>query len=115
MQWIEPILARLQRDCTLLRGWRPNQVHINDYRRSRGHSIAAHMDDRALSGEKLVMLSLLSDCVMTLEPLYVSQRPVRSHLTRRSLQVMEKEARYRWCVCCVLCDVMCVVRCVCAR
>jgi hypothetical protein len=38
----------------LLVDWKPNEANAIDYRRGRGHSLAAHCDDRQLSGRILV-------------------------------------------------------------
>jgi len=105
-----------------LANFRPNEANAISYRRDAGHRLDPHVDDRQLSGDVLVNLSLRGDCVMTYEPLRrkpLSSRAkmklnptegsrgveapppreeddqtVRIHLPRRSLQVQSGSARF---------------------
>ena len=45
--------------------FRPNEANAIDYRKSEGHSLEPHCDDRQLSGKILVNLCLCADAVMT--------------------------------------------------
>jgi alkylated DNA repair protein alkB family protein 4 len=100
-----------------LANFRPNEANAISYRREAGHRLDLHVDDRQLSGDVLVNLSLRGDCVMTYEPLRrkphakktgsmnpttargVEAPPprassVRIGLPRRSLQVQSGSARF---------------------
>ena len=104
-----------------LANFRPNEANAISYRRDAGHRLDPHVDDRQLSGDVLVNLSLRGDCVMTYEPLRrkpphakktngssmnrttargVEAAPppressVRIELPRRSLQVQSGSARF---------------------
>ena len=60
-----PLVDRMRAQCAELADFRPNEANALDYRRSEGHYLGAHCDDRQLSGEILVNLSLAGDAVMT--------------------------------------------------
>jgi len=78
---------------SLLNGFQPNESNANDYRKARGDRLVAHFDDRQLSGEMLVTISLAGDCVMTFTP-GVARSAVRVRIPRRTLQVVTATARY---------------------
>jgi hypothetical protein len=79
------VVERFQRRCRILRDFSPNEANANRYERARGNLLTPHFDDRRLSGEMLVNLSLCSSCVMTFEKQGFPPVPVT--LPRRSLQV----------------------------
>ncbi|KAH8050583.1 alpha-ketoglutarate-dependent dioxygenase alkB-like protein [Aureococcus anophagefferens] len=58
-------LVRRMRTIPELRSFRPNEANALDYRRSEGHYLGAHCDDRQLSGPILVNLCLAGDATMT--------------------------------------------------
>ena len=62
------------------------------YYKSNGHVLKPHFDDRYLSGQILVNLSLCSEATMT----YINSAnvPFRVLLPPRSLQIVTKESRY---------------------
>ena len=94
---LDALAARMQLVAPSALGdfW-PNEANALDYDRAAGHHIAAHCDDRQLSGEVLVNLSLCGDAFMT----YTHDRkplpPVRVRLPRRSLQIQTGDVRFNW-------------------
>ena len=89
------IVERWKQRCVLglLQGFTPNEANANYYERDKKNHLSAHFDDRSLSGEVLVNLSLRSSCVMTFENPKRGIR-VRVPLAQRSLQVVSGKARY---------------------
>jgi len=84
---------------------------INEYCKAKGHFIAPHTDNRYLEGPIIISISLLIDCLMTYTPANSSANPMDSqdnetsssspsstsvYLPKRSLLVMEGDARYKW-------------------
>ena len=75
-----------------------NEANALKYLKSEGCYLGGHVDDRQLSGEVLVNLSLAGTAVMT----YTYDKdvsalpPVRVTLPRRSLQIQTKEVRFDW-------------------
>lgn len=85
--------------CTSpIANFEPNEANALDYRRDEGHHLKAHCDDRQLSGDTIVNLTLAGDAVMTytLDRAVPSGAPVRVHLPRRSLQVQGGNVRYSY-------------------
>ena len=91
----------------VLKNFKPDEANAIDYRKSQGHELEPHFDDRQLNGDILCNLCLKGDCVMT----YVygkskNSRPkLQQHqsvdkvnviLPRRSLQVQTGSVRYDW-------------------
>ena len=79
----------------LLQEFTPNEANANCYERDKGMHLSPHFDDRSLSGEVLVNLSLRSSCVMTF------RNPKTGHtvgvqLPQRSLQVVSGKARFEY-------------------
>jgi alkylated DNA repair protein alkB family protein 4 len=66
--WLVPIVARLRSAHPLLRRFDPNHVNAIEYTRARGDHLSAHVDDRKLSGDIIVNVSLAGECVMTYAP-----------------------------------------------
>ena len=62
---------------SVLRDFQPNEANANSYERDKGHRLTAHFDDRQLSGEILVNLSLCSSCIMTFEKVRGGERASR--------------------------------------
>ncbi|GFR50790.1 hypothetical protein Agub_g13055, partial [Astrephomene gubernaculifera] len=59
------LAARMRERVGVLRSFFPNEANAIDYRRTRGSWLRPHADDRILSGELIVTLSLLGPAVMT--------------------------------------------------
>ena len=93
---IFPKIKRLNLPAT--QNFCPNEANAIDYRRKEGHWLKAHVDDRKLSKEAILNLSLVGDCYMTFRNvskhrnLAVSEQRVL--LKRRCLQVLTGKARY---------------------
>ena len=71
---------------------------VNQYQKSKKHSIGQHWDDRS-QGSVVVGLSLLGDATMTLVHVKSKEKdkPTRRMLlSRRSLYVMSGKSRYDW-------------------
>ena len=74
-----------------------NEANGLRYRKAEGHYLGAHVDDRALSGDVIINLSLAGDATMS----YTHDRDqtkaaVRVSLPRRSLQIQSQEVRFSW-------------------
>ena len=90
----------------LLRDFHPDEANAIDYRKSKGHELLPHFDDRHLNGDILCNLSLLADATMTY--VYGGKGGKRGRvagvvdgvvdvlLPRRSLQVQTGDVRYAW-------------------
>jgi alkylated DNA repair protein alkB family protein 4 len=78
----------------LLHDYNPNEANAIDYIRRKGHWLKSHVDDRQLSKEPIVNLSLVGDCVMTFKNEKLASPPVKLKLRRRTLQVLTGKARY---------------------
>ena len=90
---------------TIIKGYNPNEMNAIDYYKSLGHSLSAHVDDRHLSKEIIVNVSLAGDCYMTFTPVekprassssFPPQEPIRVLLPRRCLQILTGPARYQY-------------------
>ena len=101
---LRPVIVRMRERVRALNEFRPNEANAIEYRAELGHFLAAHCDDRRLSGAILVNLSLAGDAVMTYQ---LDQRPgnrgagqrqhkVEVKLPRRSLQVQSGKVRYSY-------------------
>ena len=80
-----------------------NEANAISY--SKGlHHLESHVDDRSLSKEAIVNLSLLGDCLMTFTRVSPPKGLAKGEigelkkvlLKRRTLQVLTGEARYGW-------------------
>lgn len=99
----ERVVARMARlDC--LKNFEPvEQCHL-EYEPTRGSAIDAHFDDWWLWGEHLVTLNLLSDSFIVFHHHRHAQEMednsrlprVRVLMPRRSLLVVEGDARFKW-------------------
>jgi len=96
---IEQLLPMQQRNRITLKDFVPNEANAIDYRRQEGHWLQDHVDDRQLSKEPIVNLSLAGDCIMTFcnqkqkQP-HNSQERHRVLLKRRTMQILTGKARY---------------------
>ena len=91
-------------ECMAL--FRPNDCNAIEYLRAKGHWLKAHSDDRRLSGDVLVTLSLCGDCKMQFEVTGTARRGAgrgvgapppelaQVPLPRRSLLVQAGGVRY---------------------
>ena len=95
------LLPRLRRlSASVMQGCIPNQVNSISYRRSQGHFLASHVDDRKKHKEPIANLSLSGDCLMTYK--YqgngangtTGSLQTKVLLKRRCLQVMTGQVRY---------------------
>lgn len=83
-----------------VKGCVPNESNAIDYRKSDGHYLKAHVDDRQLSKEAIANLSLAGDCIMTFRNVRMNKNltqkhdPVKVLLKRRTLQILTGKARY---------------------
>lgn len=88
-------LVRMQKDlmdeCSL--DLPPNQLIINEY--EPGQGIADHIDATDDFGETIIMVSLGSSCVMDFTLSEAGQKEAVL-LERRSLLMVQKDARYKW-------------------
>lgn len=92
---------------TILKGYEPNEMNAIDYRKSLGHSLSAHVDDRHLSKEVILNMSLAGDCYMKFTPVEKPNASLSSSLSkqnvatrvllkRRCLQIMTGPTRYQY-------------------
>ena len=104
--WAQGLARRMRRLGRSLAGsplecmaqFRPNDCNAIEYLRAEGHWLKAHSDDRHLSGDVLVTLSLAGDCNMEFEVTGGGGGRSREGsfvpLPRRSLLVQAGGARY---------------------
>ncbi|KAG2484637.1 hypothetical protein HYH03_016590 [Edaphochlamys debaryana] len=98
---LQALAARMREAVPPLKGFRPNEANALDYRRSRGSWLRPHVDDRFMSGEIIVNLSLLGAATMTLRRDGKAGRAAgpeeaRVLLPPRSLQVLSRSARWNY-------------------
>ncbi|RZF38312.1 hypothetical protein LSTR_LSTR016255 [Laodelphax striatellus] len=78
--------------------WPPDQLTVNEYQPGQeifvNPGIPAHIDTHSAFESPIMSLSLLSDCVMEFRHADGSHFPL--HLPRRSMLIMDGEARYDW-------------------
>eukprot|EP00877_Chromochloris_zofingiensis_P008862 jgi/Chrzof1/4229/Cz14g04030.t1 len=100
---LQCLIPRMQQ-LPPLRTFNPNEANAIDYWRGI-HHLKPHMDDRKLSTEVIVNLSLSGRAVMTFTKQPIAgnkagnaggQHQIRVLLPARSLQVLTKDARYRY-------------------
>ncbi|KAK9807572.1 hypothetical protein WJX72_003107 [[Myrmecia] bisecta] len=89
-------LAERMRTLPPLRSFYPNEANAIDYRKSLGHHLAPHVDDRKLSTGVIVTLSLLGTCLMTFQRDKGERHGVDVLLPPRALQVLTRDARYAY-------------------
>ena len=88
------VIERFARAHETLRNFEPNECNAINYLKSRGSVLLPHCDDRQLSSDILVNLSLNADCVMTYIDEKHPTKKIRVHLPRRSLQIQSGSVRY---------------------
>ena len=91
--WLNPMIRELVEECELIQP--PNQLIVNEYQPGQG--ISEHIDATEIFGDTIIMISLGSSCIMdfTLEE-NKTKRKESIFLERRSLLMIQKEARYKW-------------------
>jgi len=94
--WLEPIVRRIRSRIPQLARYAPNEVNAIWYERERGDCLSAHVDQRDLSGDVIINLSLAGACTMTYRDTKSGAEYVRVHLPRRCLQVQSAGARYSY-------------------
>lgn len=74
----------------------PNESNAIDYRKSKGDYLKAHVDDRQLSKEPIINLSLAGECFMTFRNTkHSTAQDVHKVLLKpRCLQILTGKARY---------------------
>lgn len=88
-QWLSNLQARLYNENIFKQ--KPDQAIINEYLPSQG--ISAHIDCVPCFDDVIASLGLGSDCVMQLSNL---EKKHDVYLEKRSLIILEGEARYKW-------------------
>jgi len=89
------VIARFASAHETLRNFTPNECNAINYRKDLGSELTAHCDDRQLSSDLLVNLSLVGDCTMTyIHDKFPNSKKVDVFLPRRSLQIQSGETRY---------------------
>jgi hypothetical protein len=77
-----------------MKGFTVNECNVNRYDTKLGHYLTPHYDDRALSGPILLNLSLGCEAIMTYTSSQTADTPIT--LPRRCLQIVSRDARYRF-------------------
>jgi len=77
-----------------LKNFSPNECNAINYRKDLGSVLTPHCDDRQLSSDLLVNLSLVCDCTMTYTNEKFPEKRVDVYLPRRSLQIQSGQTRY---------------------
>ena len=72
----------------------PDQVIVNEYQGRQG--IAKHMDAESSFADGIAMVSLADSWEMTFQDIRNRKHSVNQLLERRSVAVVQKDARYRW-------------------
>jgi len=98
-----PIIRRMRRirNIPCMKTFRPNEANAIDYRRSQGHYLGNHCDDRQLSGPILCNLCLGGSAVMIYTKDVAGnkragglQKQYEVPLPRRALQIQSGTVRY---------------------
>ncbi|MEO6014366.1 MAG: alpha-ketoglutarate-dependent dioxygenase AlkB [Devosia sp.] len=89
--WLRSLAARLRGDG--LFAAEPDQVIVNEY--LPGQGIAPHVDCEPCFGDIIASLSLGSACVMQFDSVSSGAR-LSKQIERRSLLVLQGEARFDW-------------------
>ena len=77
-----------------LKNFTPNECNAINYRKDLGSVLTPHCDDRQMSSDLLVNLSLVCDCTMTYTNEKFPEKRVDVYLPRRSLQIQSGSTRY---------------------
>lgn len=88
-EWTDGVIEKVMETGKIEK--EPDQIIVNRY--LPGEGIYPHIDRPKIFGDQIYSLSLNSDCVMR----FKRGSAVRNiYLKRRSLLIMEDEARYEW-------------------
>ena len=88
------VVAKFAAAHETLKHFTPNECNAINYRKDLGSVLTPHCDDRQLSSDILVNLSLCSDCTMTYSHEKFASKRVDVRLPRRSLQIQSGSTRY---------------------
>ena len=88
------VIAKFATSHETLRRFAPNECNAISYRKDLGSTLTPHCDDRQLSSDILVNLSLLGNCTMTYIHEKFPEKKVDVFLPRRSLQIQSGSTRY---------------------
>lgn len=104
--WMRTILLPRLKLLPCMKECIPNEVNAIEYRRTLGHSLTLHVDDRKKHKEPIANLSLAGDCCMTYTMVGTTGSSSRGGgggedcrkvpLPRRTLQVLTGTARYNY-------------------
>eukprot|EP00249_Psilotum_nudum_P005933 c19334_g1_i1 orf=204-1418(+) len=94
--FLDPIIERMNASIPCLKEFCPNEMNSIEYCKEEGHWLKPHVDDRQLSGNILVNLSLCGACKMTYERERGPKERYKVFLKRQSLQVLTGESRYNF-------------------
>ena len=90
----ELVIAKFATAHETLKRFTPNECNAISYRKDLGSTLTPHCDDRQLSSDILVNLSLLGNCTMTYIHEKYPEKKVDVFLPRRSLQIQSGSTRY---------------------
>lgn len=92
------LVKRMRQSIPFLEMFLATDANAIEYIPNQGHELLPHVDDRQLTKDTLVNLSLAGDCIMTFQREGTSSVELRREvlLPRRSLQVLQKDARYTY-------------------
>ena len=88
------VVAKFAAAHETLKHFTPNECNAINYRKDLGSVLTPHCDDRQLSSDILVNLSLCCDCTMTYSHEKFPSKRVDVLLRRRSLQIQSGSTRY---------------------
>lgn len=94
-KFCEFIVQRLHSNVVHMNDFHPVELCNLEYCPERGSSIDPHIDDIWVWGERLVTVNLLSNTALTLTHSDITSE-VQIPMPRRSLVILEGEARRRW-------------------
>jgi alkylated DNA repair dioxygenase AlkB len=96
--WFQTILLPKLKHLPPMKGCVPNEANAIEYRRSQGHWLQSHVDDRKLSKEPIANISIIGNCYMTYTNQAMNRNVAASKervwLPRRCLQILTGTARY---------------------
>eukprot|EP00002_Diphylleia_rotans_P020942 TRINITY_DN4072_c0_g1_i4.p1 TRINITY_DN4072_c0_g1~~TRINITY_DN4072_c0_g1_i4.p1 ORF type:complete len:449 (-),score=98.37 TRINITY_DN4072_c0_g1_i4:645-1991(-) len=90
------IFQRMHDSVIELREFHANNTNFNEYLKEKGHSIGLHCDDRQISGDFVVTMSLCGDAFMTFQNERNPSWMTKVLLPQRSLLVTSGDGRYNW-------------------
>ncbi len=77
-------------------GFACNECNAIEYLRDRGHELRPHVDDRILSSDIIVNLSMVGSCVMRYRMNKNQGIEIAKNLPRFSLQIQGGKCRFEW-------------------